>query len=141
MATTTYLTNPKVTIAVAGGAAVDYTDQATDLTITSVKESQETTAFGDVARKYVSGLQNNEATMTLFHSFGVNEVEALQAAVGQSCTIVASPVDAAASAANPIYTLTGAYLESMPVLNGSVGELSTVDLTFTGGVLTRNVGA
>lgn len=139
MATTTYLTNPKLTIAVGAGAAVDYTDQATDLTITSVKESQEVTAFGDVARKYVSGLQNNEATMTLFMSFGATEVEALQAAVGASCTIVASPVDGAASANNPVYTLTGCYLESMPVLNGSVGEMSTVDLTFTGGVLTRAV--
>lgn len=141
MATTTYLTNPNLTIAIGDESAIDYTDQATDLTITSVKESQETTAFGDIARKYVAGLQNNEATMTLFHSFGSNEVEALEAAVGLTVTIVASPVAGAASAENPVYTLTGAYLESMPVLNGSVGELSTVDLTFTGGVLTRNVGA
>jgi hypothetical protein len=77
--------------------------------------------------------------VTLFHSFGATEVEALQAAVGATCTIVSSPASGIASATNPIYTLTGCYLESMPVLNGSVGEMSTVELTFTGGVLTRAV--
>lgn len=139
MATTTYLTNPTLTIAIGSDATVDYTDQCTSLTITSLKESQDITAFGDSARKYTAGLANNEAAVTLFHSFGATEVEALQAAVGATCTIVSSPSDGAASASNPIYTLTGCYLESMPVLNGSVGEMSTVELTFTGGVLTRAV--
>jgi hypothetical protein len=139
MATTTYLTNPTLTIAVGIAAAVDYSDQCTSLTITSLKESQDITAFGDTARKYTGGLANNEATVTLFHSFGSSEVEALQAAVGATCTIVSAPATGAASATNPIYTLTGCYLESMPVLTGSVGEMSTVELTFTGGVLTRNI--
>jgi hypothetical protein len=139
MATTTYLTNPTLTIAVGSGSPVDYSDQCTSLTITSLKESQDITAFGDTARKYTAGLANNEATLTLFHSFGATEVEALQAAVGATCTIVTSPASGNASATNPIYTLTGCYLESMPVINGSVGEMSTVELTFTGGVLTRAV--
>jgi hypothetical protein len=111
------------------------------LTLTSLKESQDITAFGDTARKYTAGLANNECSVTLFGSFGATEVEALQAAVGATCTIVTSPASGAASATNPIYTLTGCYLESMPVITGSVGEISTVDLTFTGGVLTRSVGA
>lgn len=139
MATTTYLTNPTLTISIGAGSPVDYTDQCTSLTITSLKESQDITAFGDSARKYTAGLANNEAAVTLFHSFGASEVEALQAAVGETCTIVSSPESGSASAENPIYTLTGCYLESMPVLNGSVGEMSTVELTFTGGVLTRAV--
>jgi hypothetical protein len=49
MATTTYLTNPTLTIAVGSGSPVDYTDQCTSLTITSLKESQDITAFGDTA--------------------------------------------------------------------------------------------
>jgi hypothetical protein len=137
MATTTYLTNPSVTIAVGSGSPVDYTDQCTSFTLTSLKESQDVTAFGDAARKYTAGLQNNECTMTLFASFGASEVEALQAAVGVTSTIVVSPVASAASATNPVYTLTGCYLESLPVITGSVGEISALDLTFTGGVLTR----
>jgi hypothetical protein len=139
MATTTYLSNPTLTIAIGEAAAVDYGDQCTALTLTSLKESQDITAFGDVARKYRAGLANNECAVTLFGSFGTTEVEALNAAVGATCTIVTSPTSGAAAADNPIYTLTGAYLESMPVITGSVGEIATVDLTFTGGVLTRNV--
>lgn len=139
MATTTYLSNPTLTIAIGAGSPVDYGDQCTGLTLTSLKESQDITAFGDTSRKYRAGLANNECAVTLFGSFGVDEVEALNAAVGLTCTIVTSPASGAAAADNPIYTLTGAYLESMPVITGSVGEIPTIDLTFTGGVLTRAV--
>jgi len=52
---------------------------------------------------------------------------------------VLAPATGAASATNPIYTLTGAYLESHTPINASLGELSTITLTFTGGVLTKAV--
>jgi hypothetical protein len=141
VATTTYLTNPVVLITVGSGSQVDYTDQCTALELTSTKESQDVTAFGDAARKFAAGLQNNTVTMTLFLSYGTSEVEALQAAVGSSCTIGMAPATGNASATNPNYTLTGCYLESFTPISGSVGEMSTVELTFTGGVLTRSVGA
>ena len=38
-------------------------------------------------------------------------------------------------AVTKVFTLANCYLESMPVINGALGELSTVDLTFTGGAL------
>lgn len=141
MATTTYLVNPTVTIAIGGGAAVDFADQCTTLELTSSKESQDITAFGDTARKFTGGLANNSVSMTLFLSYGAAEVESLQAAVGEFCTLVMAPAAGAAAAGNPIYTLTNAYLEAFTPIAGGVGELSTVDLDFTGGVLTRNVGA
>jgi hypothetical protein len=47
-------------------------------------------------------------------------------------TVVATVVEGAVT---KVFTLTGCYLESMPVINGALGELSTVDLTFTGGAL------
>jgi hypothetical protein len=37
--------------------------------------------------------------------------------------------------------LTGCYLESLPVINASLGELSTYDLTFMGGALTLDTTA
>jgi hypothetical protein len=139
VATTTYLTNPVVTIAIAAGSPVDFSDQCTALELTSTKESLEVTAFGDTARKYTSGLQNNTVTMTMFLSYGATEVESLQAGVGALCTLVMAPASGSASATNPIYTLTGAYLESFTPIAGGVGEMATVDLEFTGGVLTRAV--
>jgi hypothetical protein len=35
--------------------------------------------------------------------------------------------------------LTGAYLETLPVLNASLGELSTIDITFRGGTYSEDV--
>ena len=49
------------------------------------------------------------------------------------------PTSAATSATNPVLTLTGAYLETLPVLTGAVGEMSQIDITFTGGVYTEVV--
>jgi hypothetical protein len=36
--------------------------------------------------------------------------------------------------------LTGAYLESYTPINANIGEMSTVEVTFVGGALTRAVG-
>jgi hypothetical protein len=43
------------------------------------------------------------------------------------------------SATNPGFTLTGTYLESLPVISATMGELSTIDITFTGGAYTVDV--
>ena len=132
MATSTYLSNPVVTV-----NAVDLSDQCTAATITKTVEALESTAFGGVARVYVGGLQANEVTLTLYNSFASTETYAtLNALVGTSTNITIKPTSAATSATNPIFTLTGCYLESLPLINASLGELDTIDLTFTGGVLT-----
>lgn len=132
MATSTYLSNPVVTV-----NAVDLSDQCTAATITKTLEALESTAFGGVARVYVGGLQANEVTLTLYNSFATTETYAtLSALVGTSTNITIKPTSAATSATNPIFTLTGCYLESLPLINANLGELDTIDVTFTGGVLT-----
>jgi len=141
MATTTYLTNPTVTVTPSGGGgAVDFTDQCTSLELTFSKESEDVTAFGDTARKYTGKLENNQVTMTLFLSYGSGEVEVtLQDRVGKVTNLVIKAGQGAKDANNPEYTLTGAYLETFTPITGSVGEMSTVDVTFTGGTLARSV--
>jgi len=129
MATSTYLSNPLVTI-----NAVDLTDQCTAATLTKTVEALESTAFGGVARVYVGGLQANEVTLTMYNSFATTETYAtLSGLVGTSTNITIKPTSAATSATNPIFTITGAYLESLPIVNASLGELDTIDLTFQGG--------
>lgn len=129
MATSTYLSNPVVTI-----NAVDISDQCTAATLTKTVEALESTAFGGVARVYVGGLQANEVTLTLYNSFASSETYAtLNGLVGTSTNITVKPVTGATSATNPIFTITGAYLESLPIVNASLGELDTIDITFTGG--------
>jgi hypothetical protein len=142
MATTTFLSNATVNIT-QGATSYDVSDQCTALTLTIGQDELESTAFGDTGHKYVGGLQSVEVTMTLFLSYGTGEVEPmLAAAVGQgSTTLVISPSGTTESASNPEYTITGAMLANAPVINSTVGELASVDLTWVGGTWARDVTA
>jgi hypothetical protein len=132
MSTSTYLSNPVVTV-----NSVALTDQVSAATITHTVEALESTAFGDTARKYVGGLQANEVTLTMYMSYATSETYAtLAGLVGTSTTITIKPTSAGPGATNPLITVTGCFLESLPVINATMGELSTIDVTFTGGVLT-----
>lgn len=133
MATSTYLSNPSVTI-----NSVDLTDQCSSATVTYMAEALEATAFGSTSRVYTSGLYNNEVTVTLYQSYAATETEAtIYALVGTTTTLVIKPTSGAVSATNPSYTLTGAYLESHTPIAANLGELSTVSLTFKGGTLAK----
>ena len=133
MATSVYLSNPSVTI-----NSVDLSDQCTAATITYNVEALENTAFGSTARTYTAGLANNSITVTLYQSYAAAETEvSVYSLVGTTTTLILKPASGAASATNPSYTLTGAYLESHTPINASLGELSTIDLTFTGGTLAK----
>ena len=135
MATSTILSNPVVTI---GG--IDMTDQTTAATLTRTVEALESTAFGSTSRVYTGGLENNELTVTMYMSYAATETYAtLSTLVGTKVTVIVNPTSAVDSATNPGFTLTGTYLESLPVINASLGELQTVDLTFTGGVYSADV--
>jgi len=132
MATATYLSNPVVTV-----NSVDLSDQCSAATFTRTIEALEATAFGDVSRKYVGGLEANEVTLTLYMSYEAAETYAtLNGLVGTSTNLKVKPTSAAVSATNPEVTITGAFLESLPVVNATMGELSTIDITFTGGAYT-----
>ena len=137
MATTVYLSNPSVTI-----NSVDLQDQCTSAVINYVLEQLETTSFGDTARKFgastVTSLQNNTIEVELYQSYAASETEAtIFGLVGIQTTLVLKPSSAAVSATNPSYTLTNCYLSAHTPINASLGELSTLTLTFAGGALTK----
>jgi len=136
MATTTYLSNPTVLI-----GAVDVSDQCKAATLTVGYDQLETTAFGDTGHKFTQGLQSVEVTLTLFNSYGTGEIEAtLWDVVGDdSVTIVISPSGPTESATNPEYTITGAFLANFTPIASTVGELSMVNVTFTGGTFARDI--
>ena len=129
MATSVFLSNlTSLTV-----NAVSLVDQATSVTIDNVYESLDKTAFGSTSRSYTAGLINNTVTVTLYNSYAASETYAtLASIVGSTTTVVASVTDGAVV---KTFTITGAYLETLPVVNGSLGTLSTIDITFTGGVL------
>ena len=137
MATSTYLSNPVVTV-----NAVDLSDQCTAATFTQRYDQLENTTFGKTARTYQSGLGNHEVTLTLYQSYAVSETFAtLENVVGGLVTVIVKPASGADSATNPGFTLTGALLAEYPVINATMGELSTIDVTFVGGVYTADVTA
>jgi hypothetical protein len=137
-----YLSNPALLI-----NSVNLTDQATSAVLTFTLEQLETTAFGDSGRLYggagTTSLQNNTFEVTLYQSYAATETEAtIYGLVGIQTTIVVSPTAAGLvtpSASTPKYTLTNCYLESHTPINATLGELSTVTLTFTGGTLVKAV--
>jgi hypothetical protein len=132
MATSTYLSNPSLTV-----NAVDLQDQTTSATLNVKFDALESTAFGGSSRVYTAGLGDHELTVELFMSYAATETYAtLAALVGTATTIVMKPTSAAVSATNPSFTLTGTYLETLPVIDATLGELSSISLTFRGGVFT-----
>jgi hypothetical protein len=134
MASATYLSNPVVNI---GVVPVDLTDMCSAATLTNLVEALEDTAFGTTSRSYTAGLANNEVTLTFYASYAASETYAtLQPLVGTKTTLTLQPTSGVDSPTNPKFILTGCYLESLPVINASLGELSTFDVTFTGGALT-----
>ena len=137
MATTTYLSNPVVTI-----NAVDMSDQCTSAVFTRLIESLESTAFGQTNRSYVGGLENSTLTVTMYNSFAASETYAtLKTLVGTQVTVKIKPTATTTSATNPESTLTGAYLESLPIVNGQLGALDVIDIVFTGGTYSVSTGA
>ena len=135
MATSTYLSNPVVTV-----NSVDLSDQCTSATFTRRVDALESTAFGDSDRKYVSGLGNHELPLSLYMSYATSETYAtLSGLVGTTTTVRVQPTSGADSATNPAFILTGTFLAELPVISASMGELSTIDITFQGGVYSVDV--
>lgn len=111
--------------------SVSLADQCTGITFTNLKESLDVTSLTNTSRLNKGGLFNNEVTMTLFQSYIASETyQTLAALVGTQTTVVATVVDGAVT---KVFTLANCYLESMPVISASLGEMSTIDITFTGG--------
>ena len=130
MATSTYLSNPVCEI-----NSVDVTDQVSASTLTRVIEALESTSFGKTARVYVGGLENSTLTLTMYNSFAASETYAtLSGLIGSSTNVTIKPTSAATSVTNPKSTLTGCYLETLPIVNAALGALDTIDIVFTGGV-------
>ena len=142
MATTTFLSNATINIT-QGATTYDLSDQANACALTIGQDSLEVTAFGDSGHKFTGGLQTVDVSITFFLSYGASEVEAALAdMVGKgSTTLVISPSGTTESASNPEYTIQNAMLASFTPVNSTVGEIATVEASFTGGTWARDITA
>lgn len=134
MAVATTLTGSAVLkVGVAKVSAVDYTDQCSSVVMTAMREELDASSFGSAIRYRVGGLQDYTVTATLLANATV--VNALLLLLGSNVFVAARRSSAAISATNPEYEITGAYFASLDVVNQSVGELSEIELVFSGGSL------
>ena len=135
MPTSIALSNPTVTV-----NGVSLTDQTTAAVFTQRYDQLESTAFGSGSRVYTSGLGNHELTLSLYMSYASSETYAtLKDLVGTETTVVVKPAAGADSTTNPGFTLTGTVMFELPVINMTLGELATCDVTFVGGVYSVDV--
>jgi hypothetical protein len=140
MATSTFLSNATINIT-QGATTTDLSDQANAVSVMIGVDSLESTAFGDTGHRFTGGLQNVEVSMTLFLSYGASEVEAILAScVGTGTTVLTiSPSGTTEGPANPEYIITNCMLADFTPINSTVGELATVEVTFTGGTWVRDI--
>jgi hypothetical protein len=111
---------------------VDLSDHIASVEISQNFDEVETTAFGDGGRTRVAGLEDSSITLSFHQDFASGEVDATVAPlVGGTATFNIGPFGTAvlASGTAPRYTGTVLITEWSP-LNGAVGDLSTVDVTW-----------
>lgn len=127
------LTDASVTV-----NSVDLSAYVTSVTLNYEKDSVEVTAMGNSGHLYTGGLQNNSLDVTFNQDFAATKVAAtLDALIGSTTTVVVKPTSAAVSATNPSYTIASAFLNATQPVNGSVGDLASMSVSFTGGTLTK----
>lgn len=120
--------------------SVDLSDYVTSVTLNYEKDSVEVTAMGATGHKFTGGLQNISLDVTFNQDFAASQVAAtLDALVGATTTVVVKPTSAAVGATNPSYTITDAFLAATQPVSGSVGDLATMSVSFTGGSLAKAV--
>lgn len=137
---TTYLATPTFGIGVNLAGIKDLTDQCKSVVITKSREALDQSSFGDTGRQFTGGLTNVTVTATLLmeYSSTPGTYVDLTSLVGTRCYVAVKPTSGAISTTNPEFQITGAYLESLDVVNGSVGELSEVEITLVGGTLVED---
>jgi hypothetical protein len=139
---TTYLASPTFFIG-SSAPGTDLTDQCKSVVVTKSREALDSTSFGNTGRQRVGGLTDVTITATLLMEYSATPgtYVDLTALVGTNVYVAVKPTSAAISATNPEMQITGGYFESLDLINASLGELSEVEITITGGVLVEDVTA
>lgn len=124
------LTNVDVEI-----AGVNLSDRIASVSLSSVYDVLETTAFGggnvpDAAKSRIAGLVDNSVTFEFHQDYSVGEVEAtIYPLLGTVIQVKVQPTAAAISVDSPQYIFDALCSEWTP-LNGAVGELATASVTW-----------
>jgi hypothetical protein len=111
---------------------VNLSNRASSVEISSAKDLQEVTSFGNAYKTNLVGLGDATMSVTFFQDFAVASVNATLWPLHDTeatFVVVVKPTSGAVAADNPSYTMTAVLPEFSP-LSGSVGEASTTDVEF-----------
>jgi len=98
-------------------------------------------AMGNAGHAFTAGLQNNSVAVTFNQDFAVSPNKVAATLDGQiglgTTTIVVKATSGATSTTNPAYTISNAFLAATQPVNGSVGDLAQMSVTFQGGTIAK----
>jgi hypothetical protein len=128
------MTNANVTL---GGT--DISDYVASVTLTTSVNEVETTSFGVGAVQRVGGLQDNSVTLDIHQDYSAIE-GLVYPLIGSTTSLVVKPNGTAVGTANPSYTTDSVLITEWTPVNGAVGELSTISVTWPiSGTVTKAV--
>jgi len=99
-------------------------------TLTWKYDSLEITSMGDLAHKYVQGLQSGQLDLEVFNDPETSKtLQLFNSAVGSTYYCTLSQTSAATSPTNPLYSFT-VFVDSVTPINGAVGDMSTQTISW-----------
>ena len=116
-------------------ASTDISSYVSSVSLSTTYDVVETTAFGDTARKRIAGLADNSITLEFHQDFATGALEQLiypsdaLSKLGTTVAMEIRPVNTTVGPTNPKYNFSALLTEWTPV-NGAVGELATVSVTW-----------
>jgi hypothetical protein len=113
--------------------SIDISSYVTAVTLTQIFDELEVTAMGDLAHKYVAGLQAATLSIDFLNDWASSQaMQTLNAAAGQTLAVSMITVKGTAvSAANPSYQFNILVNNLTPVGNGGVADEAASSLSFT----------
>ena len=101
--------------------------------------ASETTSFGVGAVQRVGGLQDNSVTLDIHQDYSAIE-GLVYPLIGSTTSLVVKPNGTEVGTANPSYTTDSVLITEWTPVNGAVGELSTISVTWPiSGTVTKAV--
>jgi hypothetical protein len=110
--------------------AVDLSTLVSSVTLNRTFDELEVTAMGDSGHKFIKGLEASSITIDFFNDeASAKTLQTLNSTWGTNTTVTVKQTSAAASATNPLYTMT-CLVNNITPINGAVGDLSTQSVTW-----------
>ena len=112
--------------------SIDLSDHVTSVTLNQAFDELEVTAMGDTAHKFVKGLESATLTVSFLNDQAAGEVlDTLSDAYGTTTGWkLIQDSGSAVSATNKLWT-GDILVNNLTPINGAVGDMATMDITFT----------